>query len=48
MQGVGLLSSSSFSSFLFQSTVKGDTVELLKKQLQEKDSQILEGKMNVS
>ena len=32
---------------LFQSTIKGDTVELLKKQLQEKDSQILEGKVKV-
>ena len=32
---------------LFQSTIKGDTVELLKKQLQEKDGQILEGKGKV-
>lgn len=32
--------------FLFQSTSKGDTVELLKKQLQEKDNQILEGKFS--
>lgn len=32
--------------FLLQSTSKGDTVELLKKQLQEKDNQILEGKFS--
>lgn len=29
--------------FLQQSSSKGDTVEVLKKQLQEKESQILEG-----
>ena len=32
-----------FLLFLQQSSSKGDTVELLKKQLQEKDSQISEG-----
>lgn len=31
--------------FLFQSSVKGDTVEILKKQLQEKEDQILQGKI---
>jgi len=32
-----------FLLFLQQSSSKGDTVEVLKKQLQEKESQILEG-----
>ena len=32
-------------TFSFQSTAKGDSVEILKKQLQDKDAQILEGEL---